>query len=226
VARSPQAAALRGDPAIGRETGPFHSQSAVRALRRRRPIHHYGNLLALVQSMIATWQVFVDHRADVRPDGDGRSGSPRCCGGCCTVRIGRAARGQPASSVRCGRDRPDPARAIVPPRGEPAGRCPHAGHRRRSRRGAVSALRHRLSQSDAARPAAGSTGPVGQGSRSTPGSCRSRSGARSQPAAGESRPPQPSDDVWAVAHQAPHHTRPVVLDHRDDRPLVDAVVPR
>src|SRR6478609_5532886 len=45
-----------------------------------------------------------------------------------------------------------------------------------------------------------------------------------QPAAGKPRPLQPPPDVWIRPHDLPYESRPVILDHRNDRSLVDAEV--
>src|SRR5256885_5972156 len=42
-----------------------------------------------------------------------------------------------------------------------------------------------------------------------------------EPSSGEPRPAQPAHDVRVVAHHAPHQSATIVLDHRDDRPLID-----
>src|SRR5206468_9933901 len=47
---------------------------------------------------------------------------------------------------------------------------------------------------------------------------------RGQPAALEAGPGQALADVRVLAHHAPDHRAPIVLDHRENRALVDAQV--
>jgi hypothetical protein len=46
-----------------------------------------------------------------------------------------------------------------------------------------------------------------------------------EPATGESGGPESGHDMAAATQQFPHQSRTVVLDHHDDRPLVEAAVP-
>src|SRR6185295_16380392 len=45
-----------------------------------------------------------------------------------------------------------------------------------------------------------------------------------EPPAGESRLPQSAPDVRASPHEIPHQTGPLVLDHHDDRTLIQTVI--
>lgn len=45
-----------------------------------------------------------------------------------------------------------------------------------------------------------------------------------QPSAGELRAAQSGDDVRAVAHQLPDELRAIILDHQDDRALIESAV--
>src|SRR5688500_1744311 len=47
---------------------------------------------------------------------------------------------------------------------------------------------------------------------------------RAKPSAAESRPPQSGDDCRATAHDVPKQAGPVVLDHQNNRPLIDSEV--
>ena len=47
-----------------------------------------------------------------------------------------------------------------------------------------------------------------------------------EPTSAESRPPQPTNDRRAAAHDVPEQSGPVVLDHQRDRPLIDPAVIR
>src|SRR6202163_4745547 len=49
---------------------------------------------------------------------------------------------------------------------------------------------------------------------------------RFEPSAGETRFPQSAPDVWASPHEIPHQTGSVVLDHHDDRTLIQTVIQR
>ena len=46
-----------------------------------------------------------------------------------------------------------------------------------------------------------------------------------KPAAGKSAGPESGHDVATAAQQLPHQSRFVVLDHQDDRPLIETAVP-
>src|SRR5690349_9611949 len=45
-----------------------------------------------------------------------------------------------------------------------------------------------------------------------------------EPSACEARAAQPAHDVWVAPHRVPHEPRAIVLDHRDDRSLIDSQV--
>src|SRR4030095_16977828 len=47
-----------------------------------------------------------------------------------------------------------------------------------------------------------------------------------EPSAGETGLPQSAPDVWNTPHEFPRQTGSVVLNHHDDRPLVQSVVQR
>ena len=47
-----------------------------------------------------------------------------------------------------------------------------------------------------------------------------------EPSAGESRLPKPAPDVRAAPHEVPQETGPLVLDHHDDRTLIQTVIQR
>src|ERR1700690_2850048 len=47
-----------------------------------------------------------------------------------------------------------------------------------------------------------------------------------EPSAGETRFPQSAPDVRASPHEIPHQTGSVVLDHHDDRTLIQTVIQR